>query len=330
MKKLLLLFLAGMAAAAGFAVAMLSPVDTKQARPVFFNVSPGESLHKVSADLHQLGLIRNPKLFVAMGKVRGVASDLKAGPYRARTDEWAWTILDRMVHGDVRDTTVTIREGLWITEVSEVLGPFVAGGADSLLFVAQSGDLAASRGLDGLEGYLFPSTYRIIPGIDPRLVLEQMVDTFEEIWEKDLQARAEALGRTKEEVVTLASIVEAEAQVGSERPRIAAVYLNRLAKGMKLQADPTVLYGLGERKTRTLYADLESSSPYNTYRFEGLPPGPIGNPGLASLKAALWPDPDCEDLFFVARGDGSHLFGKTFKDHKENRRRVRREREARP
>jgi UPF0755 protein len=124
------------------------------------------------------------------------------------------------------------------------------------------------------------------------------------------------------DVVTLASIVESEARVASERPRIAAVYLNRLSQGVPLQADPTVIYGMGERRTRTLYADLKHPSPYNTYLHAGLPPGPICSPGQDAMRAVLWPAPNCNDLYFVARGDGTHLFARDFAGHLKNRRLV--------
>jgi UPF0755 protein len=150
-----------------------------------------------------------------------------------------------------------------------------------------------------------------------------MVRTFFQAWDDGLAARADSVGRSLPEVVILASIVEAEAQVAEERPRIAAVYLNRLVQGLPLQADPTVAYGMGRRLSRTLLDDLKHPSPYNTYLVQGLPPGPICNPGRGALEAVLWPLPDCEDLYFVARGDGTHLFAPDFAGHLRNRRLVR-------
>jgi UPF0755 protein len=279
-------------------------------------------------ELETLGLIRDRRAFRLLARIRGDSRRIQAGPYQAASDEWAWEILGRLVRGDTRDTTVTVREGLWLTEVGEAVGPLVAGGADSFLTLAREEAFVASLGLSSptLEGFLFPDTYRVIPGMAPGDLIRLMVGTFQERWEGQLSAAAAARNLNQLEVVTLASIVEAEAQVAAERPRIAAVYLNRLSRGMVLQADPTVAYALGERRGRILYDDLESDSPYNTYRFPGLPPGPIGNPGLESLRAVLWPQPDCDDLFFVARGDGTHLFGRTFEEHRQNRRQVERER----
>jgi UPF0755 protein len=150
-----------------------------------------------------------------------------------------------------------------------------------------------------------------------------MTGMFEAVWKRELEARAAAKRMPRHEVVTLASIVEAEARVPAERPRIAAVYLNRLGLGLPLQADPTVHYALGERRPRTLLEDLKVRSPYNTYLIPGLPPGPICNPGLESLRAVLWPLENCRDLYFVAQKDGTHLFAPTFEGHLKNRVRVR-------
>jgi len=328
MRKLVVVLVGLAAVALVWGGALLAPVDRSNPRRVDFFIAPGQTLRGVSVDLRETGLIRSPRAFVALARLRRRARRIQAGPYEAGTGEWAWEILERITSGEVRDTTVTIPEGLWLTEVSEILAPLVAGGADSFLAVARDTTFVRRLGIPGpsLEGYLFPSTYRVLPGGAPQLVARQMVETFDRIWREGLAARAESLGLDRHGVVTLASIVEAEAGVAAERPRIAAVYRNRLARGMALQADPTVAYALGERKKRILYDDLESSSPYNTYRFAGLPPGPIGNPGLGSLRAVLWPEPGCLDLYFVARGDGTHLFGRTFAEHQRNRRRARRER----
>jgi UPF0755 protein len=309
----------------GFLVALLSPVQTRHPYAVSYLVLPGESFHDVAADLQTLGLIREHRTFTAMARLLGKARKVKAGPYRAASDEWAWTILDRMVRGDVQDTSVTVPEGLWMTEVAERLAPWIDGGADGFLAAARDSALLAELGIPGssAEGDLFPETYRIRIGNRGAEVVRQMVGMFDEVWSRDLQARARERGLTRSQVVTLASIVEAEAHLPEERPRIAAVYLNRLARRLPLQADPTVHYALGRRLTRTLLDDLKVPSPYNTYLAPGLPPGPICNPGLGSLRAVLWPAENCRDLYFVARGDGSHLFAPDFAGHLRNRSLVR-------
>jgi UPF0755 protein len=331
MRKPALAAAAFLAGGIAFLVALWSPVSPTDPRPVTFYVVPGETLSEIAEDLHRLGLVRHPDAFALLARVRRQSRSIQAGPYRASSGEWAWQILGRLISGDMRDTTVTVREGLWIGEVSDVVGPFVAGGPDSFRSVVEDSGFCASVGvpLPRAEGFLFPSTYRVLPGGPPELVARRMVDEFWSVWAEGLAARADSLEMTVAEVVTLASIVEAEARVAEERARIAAVYLNRLAADRPLQADPTVLYGMGERKTRTLYDDLEHPSPYNTYLHAGLPPGPIGNPGRAALVAVLWPEPGCRDLYFVARGDGTHRFARTYPEHQENRRLVREEQRAR-
>jgi UPF0755 protein len=310
---------------AGFAVALLAPVSPFHPRSIDFLVLPGEGLREIATHLEELGLIRERHAFVALALARGQSGSLLAGPYRATTKDWAWDLLDRLVEGTFQDTTVTVPEGRWLTEVAEIAGPLVEGGADSFLVAARDSAWLADQGIPAstAEGYLFPDTYRVIPGVSSRDLVRHMVRTFFQAWEGPLAARADSLGRDLHEVVTLASIVEAEAQVPEERPRIAAVYLNRLARGLPLQADPTVHYGIGRRLGRTLLDDLKHSSPYNTYLNPGLPPGPICNPGLGALQAALWPLPGCEDLYFVARGDGTHLFAPDFAGHLRNRRIIR-------
>src|SRR5690606_4796977 len=171
-----------------------------------------------------------------------------------------------------------------------------------------------------LEGYLFPDTYVFTRTTTEKHLIAGMLDGFQRALERALGdeglQRAEDLGLTVHEVVTMASIIEREAQVAAERPLIAAVYHNRLRIGMKLDADPTVLYALGRTDGRLLYEDLEVDSPYNTYRNPGLPPGPIASPGEAAIRAALHPA-DVDYLFFVAKGDGSgeHLFARTYEEH---------------
>lgn len=320
--RVLIVVLAG---AAGFFFALLSPVQSRNPYTVDYVVLRGESLNDIAANLQNLGLVRDRRAFSILTRVQGKARRLQAGPYRAASSEWAWQIVNRMVSGDFQDTSVTVPEGLWMVEVAQVVAPFVEGGTDSFLAAARDSAFLAGMGVPGgrAEGFLFPDTYRLIPGTPARSLIRQMVRTFFQRWRQDLAARAEKQGIGLLQAVTLASIVEAEAQVAAERPRIAAVYWNRLRLDLPLQADPTVSYALGERLTRTLYDDLRDPSPYNTYQHVGLPPGPICNPGLESLKAVLWPLQGCRDLYFVARGNGTHLFAPDFAGHLRNRRLVR-------
>jgi UPF0755 protein len=175
-----------------------------------------------------------------------------------------------------------------------------------------------------LEGYLFPDTYTFAKGTSARAVVRTMLDRFEAVWRDDWTARLAVLGITRHEAVTMASLVEKEARIADERPTIAAVYWNRVRVGMRLQADPTVQYALPEHVDRLLFVHLEVDSPYNTYRYDGLPPGPIASPGASSLAAALHPA-DVPYLFFVAHPDGHHEFRRTFQEHQQAIAMVRRE-----
>jgi peptidoglycan lytic transglycosylase G len=322
-KFMSVLFVIG-AGAVGFFLALLSPVQSSDPYPASVLVVPGESLPEIASSLHGSGVVREPRAFEILVRLRGKARELKAGPYRLTSDQWAWQVLNRLVRGDFEDTSVTITEGLWMAEIGEHLEGWVKGGGPAFMKAVQDRALLDALGIqeDSAEGYLFPDTYRFMPSSPAPDVIRQMVGTFFQTWREHLAARARARGMSMHDVVTLASIVESEAGVASERPRIAAVYLNRLAQGVPLQADPTVIYGMGERRSRTLYADLKHPSPYNTYLHPGLPPGPICSPGVDAMRAVLWPAPNCTDLYFVARGDGTHLFARDFAGHLKNRRLV--------
>ncbi|HYV51264.1 MAG TPA: endolytic transglycosylase MltG [Dongiaceae bacterium] len=322
-KFLSVVFILG-AGVLGFFLALLSPVDSSNPYRSSVLVLPGESLPEIASTLHNSGIVREPRAFEVLVRVRGKARELKAGPYRIASDQWAWQILDHLVSGDFADTSVTITEGLWMAEIGDRLEGWVKGGTPSFMKAVQDRALLDELGLneDSAEGYLFPNTYRFMPQSPAPDIVRQMVLTFRQTWEQGLAARARERGISMHDVVTLASIVESEARVAAERPRIAAVYLNRLAQGVPLQADPTVVYGMGERRSRTLYADLKHPSPYNTYMHPGLPPGPICSPGVDAMKAVLWPASNCSDLYFVARGDGTHLFARDFAGHLKNRRLV--------
>jgi UPF0755 protein len=178
----------------------------------------------------------------------------------------------------------------------------------------------------GLEGYLFPDTYRFAPGVDLESIVRVMVDRYRAVWTNPWRARADSIGLSEREVTTLASIVQAEARHEREMPMISGVYHNRLRNGYLLQADPTVQYALKERRSRLLYADIDSVAdhPYNTYEQPGLPPGPIGAPGEAALEAALYPA-DVDYLYFVARPDGTHIFTRDLDEHNQARVQARRE-----
>jgi UPF0755 protein len=243
MRRSLAGFLILVAGFAGFLLALLSPVETREPWSAPVLILPGESLPEIAGALRNSGVIREAKSFELLVRLRGKSRELKAGPYQVRSDEWGWEILDRLVNGDFEDTSMTVTEGLWMAEVAERLDPFVEGGRAAFLAAARDPGLLRELGIreETAEGYLFPDTYRLLLTTPAPDLVRQMVRTFFQMWERELAGRARHQKLSLHDVVTLASIVEAEAHIASERPRIAAVYLNRLAQGVPLQADPTVL-----------------------------------------------------------------------------------------
>jgi UPF0755 protein len=289
-------------------------------------VAPGTPVRALAARLEEQGVIKSALLFELWIRVSGNAGSIQAGTYEIPAGTSLSGVIEALVIGRTKLASVTIPEGLRLEEQAGVAARSL--GIDSAAFVAAATDslLADSLGIDAatLEGYLFPETYRVDPATDARELVRLMVAQFQRTFGEQWRARAEELGRSVGDIVTLASIVEEEARVREERPVIAGVYWNRLRIGMKLEADPTVQYALGAHRQRVLYRDLEIDSPYNTYLYPGLPPGPIASPGRASLEATLYPD-SVPFLFFFATGDGGrHTFSETFAEHNRKRRELNR------
>ncbi len=289
-------------------------------------VPQGAGARAVAHRLERSGVVDHPRLFAGYLALRGAEGRIKAGRYRFELPASWPEVAAVLEEGAVETREVVIPEGFSLREIAPRLARVTTVDADSLLALARDSATASELGVPGptLEGYLFPETYRFAEGIPPRRALAAMVQRYRAFWGPDERARADSLGLDEREVVTLASIVEEEARVDGERPVIAAVYLNRLERGMRLEADPTVQYALDEPKERLLFRDIRSvaDDPYNTYTRAGLPPGPIASPGAASLEAVLDPA-DVPYLFFVARPDGSHVFTRTLREHQEAKARVR-------
>jgi UPF0755 protein len=269
--------------------------------------------------LHQRGLVRHPLVFRAMALERGVAGRLKAGEYRFAASQTTELILDAIVKGDVIHRRVTFPEGRSIEEMARIAEDQAQVSAADFRRAAR--DSALIRDLDpaatDLEGYLFPDTYEV-PQTEKAAaaLVARMVGRFRAIAEPRLPLLRERRLMLRQ-AVTLASLIELETARADERPRIAAVFLNRLEKRMLLQTDPTVIYALRQRGRydgNIHKADLAIDSPYNTYRVAGLPPGPIGCPGRSAFEAVLHPAPT-RDLYFVSRNDGTHQFSATLREH---------------
>jgi len=274
-----------------------------------------------SSYMEGLGLLEKSRIIdgrtflLFLGKITGNEKQLKPGYYNLSASMSPIEIFDTLIKGSNIQFTVTIPEGSTLKQIKKNFTEIGLMEDESWGLVNDS-DFISGLGIDApsLEGYLYPDTYKFPKGTDPETVLRRMVKRLDEIFDGSLQKRAAELDITMNEVLTLASIIEKEAVLDIERPIISGVYHNRLKKKMRLQADPTVLYGLERNEKRIRYRDLKRETPYNTYVIRGLPPGPIASPGIKSIRAALYPD-DVDYLFFVSKNDGTHQFSRTNKEH---------------
>jgi UPF0755 protein len=284
--------------------------------PVHVTIPRGSSTADVADSLAHDGVItsaRNFRIYVAL---RGGDRGLRAGTYLMRRGEGFGRVLNTLRGGRGIVAVIPVPEGFAISQIEPLLVSRLHVPRDSADAAVR--DTALLRELDlptpTLEGYLFPDTYIFPEGTSARDAVRTMVHRFEEVWQPAWTRRLDTLKMSRNDVMTLASIVEKEARLPEERPVIAAVYMNRLRDGVLLQADPTVQYALGHHTTRLLYKDLEVQSAYNTYKHPGLPPGPIASPGKPSIMAALYPA-QVPFEFFVAFPDGHHEFRKSFAEH---------------
>lgn len=277
----------------------------------------GAGVETIAGILKADGLVESPTLFVLAARVLGHDRDLKAGRYTIAVGASIFRILRQLSSGMGKRDMVMIPEGLRVDEIARILAAQAKIDPSRFLALTRDSAYAVSLGVpaDRLEGYLYPDTYPFYPLLTPDEVARVMVGRALRVFEEEMGLPGARQGLTLHQLVTLASMVEAETAMPSERPRIAAVFYNRLKRGMMLQSDPTVMYALGIFKSRVFYSDLNVRSPYNTYRNRGIPPGPIGSPGRAAMHAVLFPLPDSTELYFVARGDGTHIFTKTWEDH---------------
>jgi UPF0755 protein len=294
-------------------------------------VRRGASFGEVADSLGARGIVRAPTLFRLYARFSGRATEIKPGPYAFRENTGWKRVLDDLVAGRILTTRVTIPEGFTLADIAPRLAAPSGANADSLLAAMRDTLAAMEWDVPGptLEGYVYPATYTVAIDAAPDDLIEQAVDAYRAVWTAARALRADSIGMNEREVATLASIVEKEARVATEMPRIAAVYRNRLRIGMPLQADPTVQYALGDHRERLLFADIERvrDHPYNTYHRRGLPPGPIGAPSERAIEAVLYPL-ESNELYFVARPDGTHVFSRTLAEHNRAIAAIRREQRA--
>ena len=276
----------------------------------------GASLSRAASDMERRGVIRSATALVWLARLKGVDSQVQAGTYRINDAMTPSEIIRKMVAGDVYGFRFAVPEGYSIYQLAELLhGRRIHSRAD---FLAACTDREIPRefGIPGVsvEGYLFPATYNITPRMKPADTVRMMVRQFEKVCGSQVSPLFMKRDNTRHKLVTLASLVEKEAVEPNEQPVIASVFFNRLRKGMRLQSDPTAVYGVRSFAGKVTREDIRRPSPYNTYHISGLPPGPIGNPGTGALKAVIKPQ-NTSYFYFVARNDGTHFFSSTLDQH---------------
>lgn len=309
-----------------YMVRYLSPVDGN-AKPIQLKIVHGMSSQAIADQLADQNLIHNPWAFLFVTHLSSVSHRLQVGTYYLSGAMSIPQIIDHLKTGNVVTQQFLVPEGLTVSQIAKLWEKAGFGTATAFDKAANDPKWKLNYDIEGktLEGYLFPNTYQFPDGATPLVILEIMLNEFQRRWTTGFVEEARELGYSKHEIITLASIIEAEARVPDERPLVSAVFHNRLRRGWKLQADPTALYGLGNPDRPPRAADLRVDSPYNTYIYKGLPPGPICNPGMASILAALRPA-SVDYMYFVAIGDGRHHFSKTLKEHQNMINKIRRTR----
>jgi UPF0755 protein len=279
-------------------------------------IPPRSSLRAAAESLAKAGLIKSPTFFRIYAKVRGGDRQIRSGTYELKKNLGYATIYDALTHGKGLVRTVTIPEGFSVRQVVRAVATKLEVPPESVEVAVRDSVLRRKLAVPAatVDGYLFPDTYTLPEGSTAREAVALMVKRFEQIWTPQWTARLDTIRLSRNDVMTLASIVEKEAKLPAERPVIAGVYMNRLRSGMLLQADPTVQYALPEHEPRLLFKHLRVKSPYNTYLRKGLPPGPIASPGKPSIVAALYPA-TVPYRYFVAFPDGHHEFRVTQTQH---------------
>ncbi len=281
-------------------------------------VLPGWGLQTISAELSDAELVKSSLKFKLFAMLKGYDKKIRAGEYQLSRSMSPREILEMMVSGKVYLHRLTIPEGYCLRQISAEVG------RSGLVREKAFADAAADREFirkklpeaSDLEGYLFPDTYYFPKGVSAQTILSAMLSRTDTVFRQEWKQRAKEMNLSVHQVLTLASVIEKETGLASERPIISSVFHNRLKLGMRLDSDPTVIYGIENFNGNITKKDLETPTPYNTYKIHGLPPGPIASPGASSIEAALYPA-DTDFLYFVAKGDGSHQFSKTLEEHRQ-------------
>lgn len=299
---------------------LLQPMSSNDKSTLLVEIKPGTAGRQIGSLLQQKGIIKSKYTFNILLSLRGLDNSLKAGVYELSPSYNLNKVIDVLQEGRVATFKVTIPEGFTIEEIANRLSAITGYDSESFLSVARNGFDRAyikknSSSRFRLEGFIYPDTYIIPREYTPREIMAVMINEFEERWLENLEEKyRKGKEYTPYELVTIASLIEKEARLDEEKPLIAGVIYNRLKRNMLLQLDASVQYSLPAYKDRVLYSDLKLDSPYNTYLYPALPPGPISSPGDKSIQAALNPE-DSDYLFYFARDDGSHVFSHNYQDH---------------
>ncbi len=300
------------------AAELFLPVRTTS-RNVEIEIPKGTTFRQAVGLLQNEKLIRDKRIFLLTARLSGTDRKIRAGFYSLWSGMSPFEILKVLLKGKIIEYQIKVLEGDSLSEIADAFARTGIISAEEFMELAKDRDLLEYHGISApsVEGYIFPDTYTIPKGMDAEDALDTMIYRMREKYSDKFTARAQELGMSENQVLTLASIIEKEAVLDSERSLISAVYHNRLRKNMMLQADPTSIYGVKSSKEKITLNDLKRKTPYNTYRMKGLPPGPIASPGLKSIVAALYPD-NVPYLYFVAQDDRSHRFAESEEDHAEN------------
>lgn len=294
-----------------------APGPTRGDQVIRIQIPPGATLRQVIDLLAAHGVISQPDKFRYLVEWKGVSTRIQAGEFEFAPGLRPEEVLALLVAGRPVLYSITIPEGYNLVQIAKVLDQTGIWSGEKFLALAQDPAFAASLGIpySSLEGYLFPETYKFPRSAAETEIIRTMVRRMEKEFTPEAEETMRRMGFSRHEVLTLASIVEKETARPEERPLIAAVFLNRLRRGMRLDSDPTVIYGLPHFDGNLTRQDLATPTPYNTYRLPGLPPGPIASPGHEAIQAVLHPA-GTDYLYFVSRGDGSHEFSRNYRDHR--------------
>lgn len=308
------LFVCAIAFGLSLAASLLIPADQDGVNRAFV-VPQGATLRQVVNRLEKEKIVDGMLGLLLWGKLMGYGASIKAGEYELSSGMPPLQILDILIKGEIRTHKVTIPEGFTLAQIGTALEEKGLADKDRFITLAKDPEIVKKYNLSGpsLEGFLYPDTYQFSRGLPPEAIIDTMVKRFLEVV-APFREKIKASGMSLPEIVTLASVVEKETGLPEERPLIAGVFLNRLRQGMRLESDPTVIYGIENFDGNLTRKDLETPTPYNTYIIHGLPPWPIANPGKAAIEAVLEPVKS-DFLFFVSKNNGSHYFSKRLKDH---------------